>query len=53
MVSFVRKKDATTAIEQMNGQWLGSRYVIFFKAAPAWRCLLGITLENVVAFGLI
>ena len=24
-VSFVRKKDATTAIEQMNGQWLGSR----------------------------
>ena len=25
-VSFVRKKDATTAIEQMNGQWLGSRY---------------------------
>jgi len=26
-VSFVRKKDATTAIEQMNGQWLGSRSI--------------------------
>ena len=26
-VSFVWKKDATTAIEQMNGQWLGSRFV--------------------------
>ncbi len=26
-VSFVRKKDATQAIEQMNGQWLGSRSI--------------------------
>jgi RNA recognition motif-containing protein len=26
-VSFVRKLDAQTAIEQMNGQWLGSRSI--------------------------
>ena len=26
-VSFVRKADAQTAIEQMNGQWLGGRAI--------------------------